>query len=73
MGRELSKKEIDRYTPILMRAHGLIESDRNLKFGEALRLSIHDAGVTVPKDVEDAMLVSLAKVVFNGFPSDIEA
>lgn len=62
------------WADILQRAHNLcIDNPSSMTIGEALRRSIEAADVEVPENIERAMVQSLGKLLFRGFPSDIEA
>ena len=65
--------EMDQYADVLADAHAILTSVEGITFGEALRRAVEMADVHVPEEMQKVMLAALARVVFQGFPSDIEA
>jgi hypothetical protein len=66
---ELQLKQGD----VLRRAHELLLAHPTMTIGEAVTKATEAADVAIPKDIEDAMVRALGKMLFQGFPSKVEA
>lgn len=64
---QLAQGEALRYAHELMMAHN------KMTISEAVNKAIQKADCPIPQNIEDAMVRALAKMLFKGFPSDIEA
>jgi hypothetical protein len=58
---------------VLQRAHELLQADNSMKIGEAVKRAVEAADCPMPQDIQDAMVRALGKMLFQGFPSDIDA
>jgi hypothetical protein len=58
---------------VLQRAHELLTSNPRMTIGEAVRRAVEAADVHVPQNVQDAIVMALGKMLFRGFPSDVDA
>jgi len=58
---------------VLERAHNLLQANSTMKIGEAVRRAVEAADCPMPQDTQDAMVRALGKLMFQGFPSDIDA
>lgn len=58
---------------VLAQAHRLIEACPTMTVGQAVKKAIEHADVAIPQEVEDTMVVALARLLLNGFPSEVDA
>ena len=58
---------------VLARAHALLMADNTMKVGTAIKRAVEAADVEVPQDVQDGMVRALGKLLFQGFPSKVDA
>lgn len=57
----------------LQYAHELLMANDKMTVSEAINKAIQKADCTFTREVEDAMVMALGKMLFRGFPSDIDA
>jgi hypothetical protein len=58
---------------VLARAHKLIETFPAMTVGQAVKKAIEHSDIAIPQEVEDTMVVALARLLLNGFPSKVDA
>jgi len=70
----MNQEDAHKYAPVLARMVEHVTSDDSIKFGAALDLAKKDLGMLdIPDEIQDALLIAAARIVWNGFETTVQA